>query len=281
MSTVSRNAVAVPRGVAVVNPHSAGISMHHQVFVLARRSIRASLARPATFMPSIVMPLMLLTINSSGLAKASLIPGFPADSFFDFALVITFMQAALFSTSSAGLGLAQDIESGFMDRLAMTPMRAGALVVAQIAGAMSIALGAALVYLTIGLVFGAEYAAGPLGMLTLVALALWTAFSFASVGAWMSLKSGNSEALQGIFPLLFASLFLSTINMPRDLIQADWFATVTRFNPVSYMVDGMRSLVITGWDARVLGEDVAVLTAISIVAVVGCSRALRRRLQHA
>lgn len=265
----------------VVNPHATGTSLPNQVALLSRRSIRGAFSSPAGYMPGIVMPLMLITINSSALQKATEIPGFPADRFLDFILVLTFMQGALFATSSAGLGLVRDIESGFLDRLALTPMRAGALVVAQISGAIAIALASALLYVTIGLVFDVDFHAGWLGILALFGLAGWTAFSFATVGAWIALRSGESEALQGIFPLLFASLFLSTLNMPRELIEADWFAAITRVNPVSYMVDGMRSLIIVGWDARVLGEAALVLAAMSTIAVWGCARSLRRRMAKA
>ena len=191
------------------------------------------------------------------------------------------MQAALFATSSAGLGLVRDIESGFLDRLALTPMRAARWSIAQISGAIAIALGAALLYVTIGIVTGVDFQAGPLGVLALLGLAAWTAFAFATIGAWIALRSGESEALQGIFPLLFASLFLSTLNMPRELIEADWFRAITRVNPVSYMVDGMRSLIITGWDATALLEDVVVLTLVSVIGITGCARALRRRMAGA
>lgn len=268
-----------PRG--VVNPHARGTSLPNQVQLLARRSIRGAFSSPAGYMPGIVMPLMLITINASALQDATRIPGFPADSFLDFILVLTFMQGALFATSSAGLGLVRDIETGFLDRLALTPMRAGALVVAQIFGSILIAMASALLYVAIGLVFGVDFQAGWLGILVLLGLAAWTAFAFATIGAWIALRSGSSEALQGVFPLLFASLFLSTVNMPRDLIEADWFAAITRINPVSYMVDGMRSLIITGWDARVLAEDVLVLVLISAIGVLGCARALRRRMAKA
>ncbi|MCW2920991.1 MAG: transporter permease [Thermoleophilia bacterium] len=268
-----------PQG--VVNPHAVGTSLPHQVLLLARRSIRGALSSPAGYMPGIVMPLMLLTINSSAMQRSTSIPGFPADRFLDFIIVITFMQAALFATSSAGLGLVRDIESGFLDRLALTPMRAGALVVAQISGAIVIAMGASLLYVTIGLVTGVDFHAGFLGVLALLGLAAWTALAFATIGAWIALRSGESEALQGIFPLLFASLFLSTLNMPRELIQADWFAAITRVNPVSYMIDGMRSLIITGWVPRMLLEDVLVLVVITAIGVSGCARALRRRMAKA
>jgi ABC-2 type transport system permease protein len=266
----------------VVNPHATGASLPRQVGVLAGRSIRGVLSTPAGWMPGIVMPLMLITINSSAMERSTSIPGFPpVHGFLDFILVLTFMQAALFATSGAGLGLVRDIESGFLDRLALTPMRAGALVVAQITGAIAVAFASSVLYVVIGLVFGVEFRAGALGIAVLLALATWTSFAFASVGAWLALRSGESEALQGIFPLLFASLFLSTVNMPRELIQADWFRAVTRVNPVSYMVDGMRSLIITGWDARVLGECAAVLLAVSAIGALGCARALRRRMAKA
>ena len=273
---MSAGAPAVGQG--VVNPHASGASMAVQVAVLARRSIKGALSRPQGYMPAVIMPLLLLTINSSGLSDATRIPGFPTDRFLDFLLVITFMQAALFATSNAGLGLARDIEEGFLDRLSLTPMRASALVIAQVSGAVAIAAGAAVAYVIVGLVTRVDFQSGPLGVLLLLILAIWTAFTFATVGAWLALRSGSSEALQGVFPLLFASLFLSTLNMPRNLIQADWFRAVTRVNPVSYMVDGMRSLIITGWDGRALLEMVGVLALVSAIGVFGCARALRRRV---
>lgn len=279
-STTAAGAAAPPPG-AVVNPHAQGTSLARQVLLLSHRSVRRAFSSPAGYMPGIVMPLLLITINASALQDATRIPGFPADSFLDFILVLTFMQGALFATSTAGLGLVYDIENGFMDRLALTPMRAGALVIAQISGAIAIAVVSALLYVLIGLVFGVEFRAGPLGIAALLALAAWTAFAFATIGAWIALRSGQSESLQGIFPLLFASLFLSTINMPRSLIEADWFRFITAVNPVSYMVDGMRSLIITGWDQRALAEDVLVLVGLSVLGVWGCARALRRRMARA
>lgn len=279
MTTATASGASVATG--VVNPYATGTSLPHQVSMLSGRSIRGALSSPAGYMPGIIMPLMLLSINASALSDATRIPGFPADSYLDFALVITFMQSALFATSTAGLGLARDIETGFMDRLALTPMRASALVVAQIMGAMSISLGASLLYILVGAVAGVDFASGVPGMIALVLLALWTAFSFATVGAWIALRTGVSESLQGIFPLLFAALFLSTLNMPRELIEAGWFEAITRINPVSYMVDGMRSLVITGWDAQALGEAALVLVLVSGVGVLGCARALRRRMARA
>jgi ABC-2 type transport system permease protein len=255
-----------------------GASLATQVRLVAWRSIRGTLRRPASLAPPLIMPLMLLTINSAGLADAPKIPGFPAKSYLDFALVVTFMQGALFSTMISGIALGRDIESGFLDRLALTPIRGAALVMGQLAGSLAIAFGASLIYLAVGFGFGAEFKSGFGGVIVLLLLACCTALSFATVGSFLALRAGSSEAVQGLFPVLFASLFLSTMTMPLNLIEADWFHAIARWNPISYVVDGMRSLVITGWDGTALIRDVGILAAALMIGITGCSFALRGRL---
>ena len=94
----------------------------------------------------------------------------------------------------------------------------------------------------------------------------------------MALRTGSSEAVQGLFPLMFVVFFLSSINLPRNLIQTDWFRTVATYNPVSYMVEGLRSLVITGWDAQALALGFGIAAAIAALGFAGAARALRTRL---
>ena len=249
-----------------------------QVAVLARRSVRRTFRQPASVVPAFVFPLLLLAINSAGLAQAVNIPDFPADSYLDFAIAFTFMQGSLFATTTAGIGLGEDIEGGFLDRLAMTPMHGGALVAGQLAGALVVAAVASVWYVRVAWVFGAEFQAGLAGIPVLLAYALGTAAAFASVGAYIALRAGTAEAVQGLFPLLFASLFLSSMSMPRELMDAEWFRTIATLNPVSYMVEAIRSLVIIGWDGQALAAGAAVIVAVLVVGLGGCERALRRRL---
>ena len=90
------------------------------------------------------------------------------------------------------------------------------------------------------------------GALLIIALSLVISLAFGSIGAFAALRSGSGEAVQGVFPLFFAALFLSSMALPRDLIENDWFQTVATYNPVSYMLEGIRSLVISGWDAEAI-----------------------------
>jgi len=252
--------------------------MPAQVGLLAARAIKRILRNPAQMVFPIVFPLVLLAVNASGLDAATDLPGFPSDSYLDFALAIPFMQGALFAALNGGQDLARDIEGGFLDRLAMTPLSGAALLAGQLGGALFMGLISAVLYLLVGVAFGVGIVTGVGGALVLLALALAISSAFACFGTLVALRAGTGEAVQGFFPLFFVLLFLSSAFFPRDLIEQDWFATIATYNPVSYMVEGIRSLVISGWD----GQALAQAFAIALIAIVGflalSARALRTRL---
>jgi ABC-2 type transport system permease protein len=249
-----------------------------QVGYLARRSISRTFRQPANIVFSFFFPLLLLAVNSGGLDAASRLPGFPADSFLDFALAFTFMQGALFATTNAGTDLARDIQTGFLNRLALTPLRGGALLAGQLAGVVALGLAQSLVYLSVGLAAGVRFEAGVAGIVVLLLLAVLISVAFGAIGAFLALRTGSGEAVQALFPLLFVTLFLSSMNLPRNLIEIDWFRTVATINPVSYLIEGMRSLVITGWDAEALALGFGLGLAVAAVALTAASVALHGRL---
>lgn len=249
-----------------------------QVGFIARRSVRRTFRQPAVLVPTIVFPLFLLALNSSGLAAATRLPGFPGKSYLDFALAVTFMQGALFAATTAGTELATDIETGFLNRLQLTPLRGVAILVGQLAGAVAVSLLGAVIYLGVGLIAGATIASGVGGVLVLLLLATLVGVAFGSIGAVMAARTGSAQAVQGLFPLLFVTFFLSSINLPRTLIEISWFRTIASINPVSYLVEGLRSLVVTGWDATALARGFGVALAISVLAFAAASSALRTRM---
>jgi ABC-2 type transport system permease protein len=249
-----------------------------QVGLIARRSVRRTLRQPALIVPTLVFPLFLLAVNSSGLSAATKIPGFPASSYLDFAITVTFIQGAMFSAITAGSELATDIESGFLDRLQLTPLRRVAILVGQIAGATTLALIGAVAYLVVGLISGVEIKSGVGGAIVLILYALFIAIAFAGIGSALGARTGSAEAVQGAFPLMFAVFFLSSMSMPRNLIGVHWFRTVATWNPASYLIEGLRSLVITGWDGTALWRGLAVGVGVLVLAFWAASRALATRM---
>ena len=249
-----------------------------QVAELARRSVMRTLRQPAQWVPTITFPLFLLAINAAGLDATTSLPGFPTDSYLTFALAVPFIQAALFAVSNGGSDLARDIETGFLDRLALTPMSGLALVAGQLAGVVALGFANALIYLGVGLAAGATLEAGLAGALVLVALSLVITFAFGCIGVFAAFRLGNGEAVQGLFPVLFVFLFLSSMALPRPLIEHDWFRTIATYNPVSYLIEGIRSLFIDGFDGEALLLAFGCAVLLSAVFLALAVTSLRTRL---
>jgi ABC-2 type transport system permease protein len=249
-----------------------------QTLEMARRSVLQTLRQPALVIPPVIFPLLMMAINTGGLDAASNLPGFPADSYLDFAIAVPFIQGSLFACLNAGSALARDVESGFMKRLAMTPMQRAALLVGHLGGVMLVALGSAAIYLAVGFAVGMDFPAGPLGVPAILALALLVALAFAGIGAFVGLRSGSGETVQGFFPLFFVLLFLSSMSLPRPLIEQDWFRFIATYNPVSYMIEGVRSFIITGWDGEALALGFGITIIGAVGAIAAASSALRTRL---
>ena len=246
--------------------------------LLARRSVVRTLRQPANLIFSFVFPLLLLAVNAGGLDAATNIPDFPADSYLTFALAVPFVQGALFASNSAGTNFAMDIETGFLARLSLTPLTRPALLGGQLAGVIALGVAQATVYLAVGEAAGAGFAAGPAGVPVLLALSVLITLGFGSLGALAALRTGSGEAVQGMFPLFFVLLFLSSMALPRDLIEQDWFRTIATWNPVSYLLEAIRSLLITGWDGEALALGFGCAGAIAAVGIFFSSRALRTRM---
>jgi ABC-2 type transport system permease protein len=115
-------------------------------------------------------------------------------------------------------------------------------------------------------------------VLVLFALSLTIVAAFGTIGLFVGLRTGSGEAVQGLFPLMFILLFLSSAALPRDLIAQDWFQTVATINPVSYLIEGMRSLVITGWNGEALALAFGVALVVFAAGLAASTTALRERM---
>ena len=179
---------------------------------------------------------------------------------------------------NAGTDLARDIQTGFLNRLALTPVRNSAMLAGHIAGVVALGFVQAVFYLVLALVFGVDIVSGVAGAFVILVLATLICTGFGMVGAFMALRTGSSEAIQALFPVLFVFLFFSSMNAPRNLMIEDWFRTLATINPVSYLIEGVRSLVIIGWDVEALALAFGVSVLLIIIATVLASWAFRDRM---
>ncbi len=257
---------------------SGGAGVVEQTRAVARRAVVRTLRQRGLLIFPMIFPLILFAINGSALSPATRIPGFPTHNYRDFLLAMTFVQGAMFVSITAGVDLARDIESGFLNRLALTPLRSEALLVGQLGGALVLGVVQAVAYLVVGLATGVTLVSGVGGALVLLGLSILIAFAFASLGGLLALRFGTGEAVQGIFPLLFVLLFLSSSSLPRNLIKTTWFREIATYNPMSYLIEALRSLVIKGWDAQALALGFGFSLALLVITLGLSQAAMRTRL---
>jgi ABC-2 type transport system permease protein len=249
-----------------------------QIIVLGRRSILRVARQPGQLIFAFLLPLILFAMVGSGLGAAAKLRGFPGHSYLGFALAVPFVQGALFVTVIAGVGLARDVQTGFLSRLLVSPLRPSAVLAGELCGALAVGLAQALVYLAAGMIAGVGMKSGVLGAVALVALSTLIGVGFAGVGATFALRFGTGEAVHAFFPLLFVLVLLSSANLPRNLIGTDWFRTVATYNPVSYLIEAIRSLIVTGWDGRAIALGFGIAVMLASASIVAARAALRSRV---
>jgi ABC-type multidrug transport system permease subunit len=245
---------------------------------LGRRSIVQAFRRPQFLAPILLFPSLFLAINTGGAGRAVQIPAFPAvNGFLDFQLAGAMLQSTMLAGVSGAIALALDIEIGFMDRLVAAPISRASLVLGRLIATGVLGILSGVWFLSVGLVFGAQIEGGVAGAIVVVVLVSLNALAFGGLGAALALKSGSASVAQGIFPIVFVILFLSSAYFPRNLM-LEPAKSIADWNPLSLIAEGLREPVISGlsFEATVKG-----LAGIAIVAAVGAvlsAISLRARL---
>ena len=249
------------------------------VAALGMRSIRQTFRRPQLIAPIIVFPTLLLAIQTGGAGGAVELPGFPpVQSFLQFMLAGAMMQALMLAGNSGGIALAVDIEMGFTDRLFTAPIPRFAIVLGRLAGTAALGLFASCWFLAIGLIFGATIVSGVPGALIAIVLVTSAAMAVGGIGAAIALRTGSASVVQGLFPLVLVVLFISTAFFPQELM-IEPAKTIAKYNPLSFIVNGIRDPMISGITASDLIDAVLAIVGIVVLGLVLSARALRHRLR--
>jgi ABC-2 type transport system permease protein len=250
-------------------------------FALARRALRNALRRPQFLAPLVLFPSLFLAVNVGGLTRTTDLPGFPeVDGFLDFQLAAAMTQSLLLGGVTSGIAVALEIEGGFFDRLASAPIPRAAIVLGRLLAAGAIAVGQVVWFLVIGLLFGASIQAGPLGVLAVVAIGIVAGIAFSALGILLALRARNASTVQGIFPLVFVVLFISSAFFPENLLSSP-ADTVAAYNPLSYVAEGLREPIAYGDDVVPVLEGLAAAAGVAAVAIGACLVSLRGRLGEA
>jgi len=266
-------ATTTPSSTAVTTIRARPTGFVHDVTTIAGRALRAVPGDLESVIPPILIAVFFFVVNIAtleGLTEGQ-IEGFDYTAF----QMPTAILLGVTGVSRAP-ALVLDVQNGYLDRLLMTPMRRIAILLGHLVADVAIAAALALPILILGLVLGTGFETGILGIAVFLVLAAFWSLSFAGFGYAVALKTGNPAAVQSMFLLFFPFLFLTTSYVPRESLSG-WLDTVAAFNPVTYILEGLRALAISGWGVDVLWAVVAI-ALVGGLSMTMCLGALRGRV---
>ena len=175
--------------------------------------------------------------------------------------------------------LVLDIQDGYLDRLLMTPIKRLAILLGHMVADVTVAVALTIPIIILGFAIGVRFETGALGLLVFIALAALWSLAFTGFGYAIALKTGNPAAVNSAFLLFFPFLFLTSSYVPRDQLSG-WLNTVAGFNPVTYLLEGLRSLVMQGWEWESLGKALIAIAVVGTISMTLCFAALRGRIRR-
>jgi len=248
----------------------------HDVSAIAGRALRGVPRDLAAVIPPVFIALFFFVVNIATLSRLteSAGPGFDYEAF----QMPTAILLGVTGISRAP-ALVLDVENGYLDRLLMTPIRRFAILLGHMVADVAVAMALTVPILALGFAIGVRFETGVLGVVAFVVLAALWSLAFSGFGYAVALKTGNPAAVGSVFLLFFPFLFLTSSYVPRSQLSG-WLDRVASANPVTYLLEGLRSLVSEGWDAGQLAQALLAIAALGLLSMSLCFGALRGRTKR-
>ena len=250
---------------------------------VALRALRSIPRAPEEVIPALIVPVFFFVVNTGSLANTfeNLAgggaggPALPADfSYEAFQLPVAIIFAV--TGVSRASKLVTDIQSGYFDRLSVTPVNRLSLLIGLMVADFALVVGLTIPVILLGFAFGVTFTTGVLGALVVVLLAGLWGLVFTGFPYTIALRTGSPAAVNASFVLFFPFAFLTTAFAPAEALTG-WLGTVADFNPVTYLLAALRSLLYGGWDAGALGQGLLAVLGVGAITQTLALSALRAR----
>jgi ABC-2 type transport system permease protein len=235
-----------------------------EILLLSRRSVREVVRLPEATIPTLFIPLFFLAVNIGQISKTfpDTTPFLHGQGYVGFQLPVSLMFAVC--TATSGLALVTEIDQGYFDKLLVAPIRRSSIIFGRLAADLVRGLAVSTLVLAVALAFGAQMRSGVAGAVVLVVLAAFWGVAYAGIGMLVALRTRNVQATNASFLVFFPLLFLTPNFVPFELL-TPLMEALARANPVSYVIEGLRSLVLEGWALEKLGICVGVIFVTGVI----------------
>jgi ABC-2 type transport system permease protein len=243
------------------------------LWLLTRRAVREAVRTPEATVPLLFIPVFFLLVNLGQLGDAfEGAPYLNGQNYAAFQLPVSMIFAVI--GIGSGLAMVTEIENGYFDKFLIAPIPRLTILLGRLGADFLRNLVTATVVLLIGLLVGVRVESGFLGALVLILLCSAFGVAYGGSAILIALRTGSTQAVNLASLVFFPLLFLSPNVVPRPLMQG-WLEKAAALNPVTYVLEGTRSLIIDGWDADSLIWCVVVTVATAVVLMWLSVRALR------
>jgi ABC-2 type transport system permease protein len=239
---------------------------------VAGRALRQIPRELEAVIPALVVPVFFFVVNIGALqdlAEQGAVDDFKA---FQLPVAIVFAVTGI-SRASA---LVTDIRGGYFDRLCVTPIRRLALLLGLMVADFVLVVALTIPVIVLGFAVGVRFQTGVAGVAVFMLLSAAWGLAFTGFPYAIALKTGNPAAVNSSFILFFPFAFLTSAFVPKEALTG-WLSGMATYNPVTYLLDGLRSLVSTGWEGAALAKATAAVTAVAVVSIGLALAALRGR----
>jgi ABC-2 type transport system permease protein len=251
------------------------IQVVRDTIVLMLRALREAIRQPAFEVQNIFIPLFFFAVTVGAVGNVSA-DAFGVDNYTGFQMPVAILQGVAGAASVSAFGMVTDIERGYFDKLLLTPAPRLSLVLGRLAADGVRVVVITFIILVVGLIFGAGMASGVAGFVTILLLAGMFGLAYAGIGLSIALRTGSAQASQAGFLIFFPLLFLSPAFAPKEFFEG-WLEFLATINPVTYILEGMRSLVLVGWDAGALAKALGAILGLGAFTLTLAALALRHR----
>jgi ABC-2 type transport system permease protein len=244
-------------------------------YQLTLRSLREVVRQPAFEIQNYFIPLFFFAVTVGAIGNVSA-RAFGVENYQGFQMPVAILQGAAGGASFSSLAMVTDIERGYFDKLLLTPTPRISLVLGRLFGDGIRVMIITAVILLVGFVFGTGMEAGIFGYIAILVLAGLFGLAYAGFGLAIALRTGSPQAAQAGFLIFFPLLFLSPAFAPKEIFDP-WLEFLATINPVTYILEGMRTLVLEGWDWGQVGEALLAIAALAAINMPLALLALRHR----
>jgi ABC-2 type transport system permease protein len=248
----------------------------YETYHLGLRTTRRFLRVPANWISIIFFPLIQLLIFSQLYQDVVQLQGFrEGSSYLDYLAPGQVAFAGLMAVAWSAYGLLVEYRNGYVDKLRVAPISRWSILAGEMVPLFFQAAAMAGVVLVVSLVLGAPLETGVGGFLLILALAGYFGIAFAGTSFIPALLTKSEQATSALALLMFPIFFMSTAFVPEALMP-DWMQVVNDWNPISFLIEAIRELMVTGYDWSAIGNALLSLTILGVILQSGTLWAFRR-----